>query len=313
MGRGWVNQLKDLRTEIADLALGGGDAAKIAQYVQLTVQNIVDSGKLAGATFANLQAAFPDLISGVREFSEQVSNTAEFAAAAANRLEDLNDRAFAAANRGSDLAAQLARFDYEAQKQRVAEAEAGGQNLVRLEEVLAMERLNIVNDFEQERIDAIKKANEEIIDYLNGLLTGSLSPLSAKAQLDSARQLYEAQLALAQSGDLTALQNITKSADTLLNASKAFYGSSAGYQRDFTATQGQLGSLAGGNAGLLSPANDNVAAISAAGFTNMAALLQQLVDLITSGNLSTEAISEAIATQTELLNQQTRFSDRGAA
>ncbi len=152
----------------------------------------------------------------------------------------------------------------------------------------------------------IKKS---FIAYLNGLLTSSLSPLSAKAQLDEARRLYDAQLTLAKSGDLTALQNITKSADTLLNASKAFYGSSAGYQRDFTAVQGQLGSLAGGNTGL-NPANDNVAAISASGFANVTSLLQRLVELA-GGNSELVAVNtDAINAQTAALITEQRFSDR---
>jgi hypothetical protein len=51
-------------------------------------------------------------------------------------------------------------------------------------------------------------------------------------------------LLLAQGGDVTALANITKVADTLLKASQAFFGSTAGYSRDFQNITGQLGALA---------------------------------------------------------------------
>ena len=408
-GKGYLNEFADLFTKISDVNAMNIDPAIVDQFFTLSAQKIVDGAQLAGQAFDDLIKQFPQLAGVVHAFvsttsqdttdslallteaadamaksaqdaadamTKAMEDMAAAAAAAAERASALNDRMFAAVNRGDSIEAQLARFEYEAQKQREAEAQAGGQNLVLLEQVLAVERSNIISDYvqqvqeeeqraaaqlleqqqraadaireeqqrlledqqraEQERIDTIKKANQDIIDYLNGLLTGQLSPLSSKAQLEAAQQLYNAQLALAKSGDITALQNITKSADTLLNASKAFFGSSAGYQQDFKSVQMQLAGLVGmsgmsfstpiaslsSNFGLgLTPsssasvtsaaANDNSS--WAAGIAQLSALLQRIIDIEVDGNAKIDQTTNAILAQTEALTTEQRFAARKRA
>jgi hypothetical protein len=126
----------------------------------------------------------------------------------AQRWQSLNDRVFNALNDTSTLEGKLAAFDRDAQRQREAEAKAGGENMAELEIALAFERLNIIKDFNQKALDEEKRAADErqnainsaaknITDYLNGLLSGSQSTLSPTARLANAQSAYNATLGLA--------------------------------------------------------------------------------------------------------------------
>lgn len=82
-------------------------------------------------------------------------------------------------------------------------------------------------------MDRINDAAAGVLDYVRGLLTGSESTLSPEARLANARAAYDAQLGLAQSGDLGAQSKITDFADALLEAARTMFASSAGYQDVF--------------------------------------------------------------------------------
>lgn len=92
----------------------------------------------------------------------------------------------------------------------------------------------------EEAMERINDAAAGVLDYVRGLLTGSSSTLSPEARLANARAAYDAQIALAQSGDVGAQAGITDFADALLDAARTMFASSAGYQDIFTQVTSQL-------------------------------------------------------------------------
>ncbi len=74
---------------------------------------------------------------------------------------------------------------------------------------------------------------QQVTQYARSIQTGSASPLSPSAQYALARQQFEQQVRLANAGDFGAMQNLTGYAETFRTASRAMFGSGAGYAQDF--------------------------------------------------------------------------------
>jgi tape measure domain-containing protein len=77
---------------------------------------------------------------------------------------------------------------------------------------------------------ALNNAGQSIQAYIDKLNSTNAAGASPIDQYAAASTIYGQQLALAKSGDQTALGNITSNADNLLQAAKAMFGSGAGYQ-----------------------------------------------------------------------------------
>ncbi|XYD07425.1 EF-hand domain-containing protein [Methylobacterium sp. NMS12] len=180
--------------------------------------------------------------------AERLKIITDFAKAATEalnaRLKGYADRLFAATNDTSTLGGQLAAYDRQAQQEREDEVKAGGQALAQLEQTQYAERLKIITDFQKQAAEAAKQQLaaaqtafetfvKNIKTYLDNLRSGAASPLSPKDRLAAAQSQYGAQLALAKSGDRTALDSITQYSDALLEASKAYNASGSAYQATF--------------------------------------------------------------------------------
>lgn len=76
----------------------------------------------------------------------------------------------------------------------------------------------------------LNNAAKGVTDYLNGLLSGSGSTLSPQAILANAQSAYNANLNLAQGGNLDAVNKFPELAENLRKAAEAMFGSSSGYQ-----------------------------------------------------------------------------------
>lgn len=248
-GRGFLNQITDLITEINDLGALNIDPSLVTQFFSASAQKIVNDAQLTGQAFDDLIAQFPQLTNLVHQFTAATRTAAQLAEAA----QSLSDRLFAATNDTTTLAGTLAAFDRDANQQVQAEIAAGGENLLLLEQTLTAERLRVIEDFNQkaiqaekqaaqDRLDAINSAAKDIVTFINNQLTGSGSPLAPSARLAQAQSAFNTQLALAQTGNLQAQQQITGFANDLIEAAKAFFGSSGGFQTIFNQT---LASLAG--------------------------------------------------------------------
>lgn len=253
-GAGYLNELSDLIAEIstlrADAAALGTDQGLVTNYFTASAQAIVNGADLTGDAFNRLLGQFPDLIGVVREAGVTIDETARAIEAASRRL-GYQDRVFSALNDTTTLAGQLAAFDRSAQREREAEIRAGGDAINELEGALAAERLKIITDFADSAAEEQKRALEEaqnffdsfsrnLRQFVDGLRSGSDSPLSPQDRLAAAQSQYDAQIALAQGGDRDAINSLTTYASSLIDAAKGFYASSAGYQQVFETVTAQL-------------------------------------------------------------------------
>lgn len=256
-GFGYINEVISLLKEVSTLRVDAGslgvDQRLVSEYFKSAAQGIIDGAQLTGDAFNRLVAAFPDLLGNVSEFTGALKGVAREADIAARKLA-YADRLFAATNDTTTLEGQLAAYDRTAMRERAAEMKAGGEAILELEMAQAAERYNIIRDWNQKAIDDQKRAFEQaknfldtftrnIKEYLDRLRAGPDSPLSPEARLAAARSQYNAQFALAQGGDRDALNSITRYADDLLGAAKAYYASSTGFQTIFEQIQSQLGAL----------------------------------------------------------------------
>jgi hypothetical protein len=261
-GRGFINQLNDLMDQIRDAQNVGVDPNLIAEFLRTQAQAIVDSAHLTGDAFQEMLQRFPQLIGLLHEFNDglppiidnlpPVTDAIKRSAdEIKNAADDLQARLLGATTDTSTLEGQLAIFDLNAQRQREAEIKAGGENLALLEQVLAAERLKIIQDFQKKAVDAEKQAADDrvkainsaasdIVNYVNSLFTGADSPLSPQARLQQAQDAYNAVLAVAQTGNIDAQNQITKFAEDLRKAAQDFYGSGTGYQTIVNTIKNQL-------------------------------------------------------------------------
>ncbi len=205
----------------------------------------------------------------MHEYSEALDESARAAeeAAAAQQRANLQIRLLQATTDTSTLGGALALFDARAAlelSQAQADAIANpllAANLPLLEAAIAAERTNIILDFANQAVETEQRAADErkrileeaenfiagitrrITEYIAGLLAGSQSPLSPLARLNQAQSDFNSQLALAQGGDRDALNSITGFHQTLIEAARAYYGSSAPFQAMFNTSVGQLEAL----------------------------------------------------------------------
>jgi hypothetical protein len=186
-----------------------------------------------------------------QEAAEEATRRAE---AATRRIESFSDRATMAGLDTTTLGGQLAALNLQQQREREQEVRDGGEALVALEAAQFAERERLLRDFtdkaileEKRRFDEAKAFLDQfartIQAFISGLQTGAQSPLSPADRLAAAQSQFSTQLSLAQGGDRDALNAITGNASTLLDAAKAFYASSQGFQDIYNTVVGQLGAL----------------------------------------------------------------------
>jgi Ca2+-binding EF-hand superfamily protein len=224
---------------------------------------------------------------GLHEFTNSVEDAAatlvRSAQEIASAIQTNEDRLFNAIHRSDSLADQLARFDLQAQREREAEIAAGGQALASLEAAIQQERLNLINDFLQQQLDAQQQANDQsaqeaervrqeqiqaaqqaaeeraramqeavdfiqgqvrnIQEWVNNFLAGQQSILPPSQQMATARAHFASEYALAQSGNRDALSNITNSAQQVVDSVRRYFGSSTAGQTIIQQLLGSLGTL----------------------------------------------------------------------
>lgn len=88
----------------------------------------------------------------------------------------------------------------------------------------------------QRTAEALAQAGQSIKNYITGLKSSTQAGFSPSERLANATTAYNADLALAQQGNLDALNRITSSADALIQASRDMYGASS----QFTAMRDQI-------------------------------------------------------------------------
>lgn len=184
---------------------------------------------------------------------EEEKRAAEEAArkAALARQQAWQDKIFELTNDSSTEAGQLLALQREYERARRDEADLGGQAMLDIDSYYAIKRLSIIDDFAKAAVEAEQKAAKEredlinrtarnILDYVNGLQTGSGSTLSPQDRLNAAQSVYNATLAQAQAGNADAQGRITQEFENLRQAARDMYGSSQAYQSILTAGINQL-------------------------------------------------------------------------
>jgi hypothetical protein len=203
---------------------------------------------------AQQQAVIDAGIASAQASQKAAEDAIKKAEDALRRIESFQDRAAVAGIDTSTTAGQLAVFDLQAQRQREAEIRAGGEAIVALEEALYEERERIVRD----GVDALLAQDRRLFDeaqqflvgfaksirqFLDNLTAGPGSTLSPQDRLTAAQSQFETQYTLGQGGNRDALSGLTNYASNLLEASKAFYGSTAGYQNTYNDVTSRLSAL----------------------------------------------------------------------
>jgi tape measure domain-containing protein len=130
---------------------------------------------------------------------------------------------------GMDQEAQRIELAYKTQK----EIESFTASLDALG-ITAEEKSRLLVELERtqaaERVKILKDSNKNIRDYLDSLRTSSpLSGTTTMGRLGAAQELFNRDLAAAQTGNVDALNRITQSADTLLNLAREAYASTGGF------------------------------------------------------------------------------------
>ncbi|SNS36076.1 hypothetical protein SAMN05216374_0972 [Tardiphaga sp. OK246] len=182
--------------------------------------------------------------------------------AIAQRTLSAQDRLFTAMNDNTTLEGQLAAADRQYARERLDEMKTGGEALLDLVAAQEAERADIIKKYNEELLTFVQGVAKTIRDYLQGLKTSSNSTLSPQQQLAAAQSNFAAQLALAQGGDRDALTGITQVAQTLLDQAKSFYASSGGYTDIYNQVTAALTGLANISAGTVSDADRIVAAVN---------------------------------------------------
>lgn len=209
---------------------------QLATYDRQADKDRAAEVKAGGQALVDLEAA---------QAAERANIIADYGARTADRLKGYSDRLFAATTDTSTMGGALAAFDRQAQQERADEVKAGGEGMVELEAALQAERLQVIRNFQKQAQTAFDAFADTIKKFLDNLVAGSNSPLSPQDRLAAAQSQYDQQLAAARGGNQTALGSITTYAQSLLDASKAFYASSQAFQDTFKSVTSSLGALPG--------------------------------------------------------------------
>lgn len=245
MGLDWLNEAGAAIAKFNDLA-GKVDSTLLNTWFVVNAQKIIDSSQLTGEAFQTLvdtlAQAVPGISESLHEFSEAIQRTA---ADIAKAKQSFSDQLFVLQQDQNTLAGSLAVFDLQAQRAREEEIKAGGQALAELEALQAMQRYNIIKQYNDKAIDDQKRAAEaqaraleeaqrtfegfvrNINSFIDHYLSSDQGGLSPADQLANAQSAFNTQLGLAQGGNRDALNSITQYFQDLVTANRGYNASSS--------------------------------------------------------------------------------------
>jgi hypothetical protein len=216
---------------------------QLAAFDRTAQQDRAKEAEAGGQALVDLESAQAAERLGIIKTAneKQVADAVQAAKAIADRTLSFQNRLFAAANDNSTLEGQLAAFDRAARQEQLTEVANGGQALVDLEAAQAAERFNVVKTYNDKivadttaaakaQLDAINGTAKSVVDYINGLLSGPGSTYSPTVTKANALAAYNANLVLAQGGNVDAQNKFPQLADNLEKASRAVDASGQAYQ-----------------------------------------------------------------------------------
>ena len=228
-----------------DLAVTNAQEAYAALFNQigLTEQNITGSqteidllGKVESAVMARYnaelalinKAAQAQAAAIKQAASDQIASVKASADAQISALNDAKDAQIKAINDTADSQIQAINDALDAE---IAAKEAANK--------IALDSLKA----EYDAAVKLKNAVEQVKQYAQGLALGGASPLSPEARFLEAQKQYTALLQKAQGGDADAIAQLSSAADTYLQASKDYYGSSTQYANIFDGVKKAMESI----------------------------------------------------------------------
>lgn len=197
---------------------------------------------LSTVKLAQLQAAYTAALPGSALAAATATDIAKLKAYNALLATQIQHFTTYSAQYGDDVATQLVDLEvsFEAWKTSVAGNAAA---LAIVTDIFNAQFQKIV-DGVKDGADELGKIQQSIRDYLKGLATSDLSPLTPKQKLDTAQSTFDIDIAKAFAGDQTAMANVTKDFDDLLRVASDYYASSQPYLDIFNAGRDQLARLA---------------------------------------------------------------------
>ena len=252
-----TQQLTDLKTRADALGLGGQGAQAIQSVID-SLLNFTAQPEQISATeqaLAAIQGHFAGLKDALAQFgvtAEQID--AAQAAALAQTRQGFNDTITAQIEGITDpLQAALDAFDKAAQ-QRVDDATKLGADLVAVERLNGLQRQQVIEQANQQATNGLR-------DFFNEITFGKTSGAAPGASLEGARATFQAAAAQALAGDATAQGRIQQLGQSLLDSSRGFYASGAGFQHDLDLVRSVVGQLIGvndnGSAGVVAAINNS--------------------------------------------------------
>lgn len=161
--------------------------------------------------------------------------------------------------------------------------------------------------------DALDNIVKQIRDFVASLETSDLSTLTPTQKLSAAQDAFNKELAAAQAGDQSALQDITKYANDYLTQARAVYASSTAYTDIFNSVIDALNALADGAESSTNAINDaaNNAANTATnanttltnGVTNATNSLAAPIDNLTQAATTSVSAINDVSEQTAAVAQ----------
>lgn len=252
-----------MRATIAGLDQNTREGSIAALEAKLSAERVQEATNGNQALAMLLVAQHAERLALQKQWDQQ-----EIAAAKAKqeaidaRVLSAQDRLFQAMNDTSTLEGQLAAADRQFLRERLDEMKAGGQALNDLVAAQEAERIAIIKRYNEDLLKFVQGVASTVRAYLEGLKTGPSSILSPQQQLAAAQSNFQAQLAKANAGDRDALSGITQVAQTLLDQAKSFYASSSGYTDIYNQVTAALQGVANIGAGTVSDNDKVIAAIN---------------------------------------------------
>jgi hypothetical protein len=216
---------------------------QLAVFDANAVLQQIDEARKGGALMtALIQVQQAERLKIESDFQKQAAELEKQAAdARLARQQSLEDRIFAATNDTSTLQGALAAQQRDFAKERLDEAKNNNLDLAQLTVAQQAEELALRKSFndkaieetkraEQERLDAINGTAKTTVEFLTGLQSGPNATVSPTTNLANSLALYNANLPLAQVGNIDAQNKFVSLADNLEKAARAVYASGQGYQ-----------------------------------------------------------------------------------
>lgn len=236
-----------------------GEAAKEAFRRNFEEAMATGQGELAAAMLA-LNQDFAAAANYADKLGDAVSGSAKAMQAAIDALSDAAQSALSARSTASSLLGQIGSATgngYASQRESQLWAAMGSAQGYKQQIDLASELTDLVLGryeaekqlLEQNAAIARQTGEQQMAfarqlgDYVQSLLTGSLSPLTNAQKLAQAQQNYQAALSAAQGGDTVAQGNLQNVSNEYLQLARMYFASGDEYTKIFESVSSQLQGL----------------------------------------------------------------------